>query len=130
MLKSFVFSAFVMWSRNEVNKFASNFKKHVFSPQSTLTTVAECVALVRTQSEQLMEIGLDLTFYLDNEFRVPVERCLRDAREKLMESVKLRALEDKWRPVNLNSKTELARFAEDMKRIGISSIHPWVYGKT
>nr|CAG4641498.1 EOG090X021B [Eurycercus lamellatus] len=120
-------SAFVVWSRNEVNKFGNNFKKHVFTPQSTLTTVAECVALVRSHSEQLVEIGLDLTFYLEGELRMPVERCLRDAREKLMESVKLRALEDKWRPVNFNSKTGLARFADDMNEIGVASIHAWVY---
>lgn len=49
----FVSSAFVVWSRNEVSKFCNNFKKHVFTPQSTLTTVSECVALVRHQSEQV-----------------------------------------------------------------------------
>ena len=120
-------SAFVVWARNEVSKFANNFKKHVFSPQSTLTTVAECVALVRAQSDLLVEIGLDLAFYLESELRVPVERCLRDAREKLMESVKLRALEDKWRPVNFNSKAGLARFSDDMNEMGIASVHAWVY---
>nr|SVE79979.1 EOG090X021B [Daphnia magna] len=120
-------SAFVVWSRNEVGKFGNNFRKHVFTSGSTLTTVAECVALVRSHSEQLIEIGLDLTFYLENELRGQVERCLRDAREKLMESIKLRALEDKWRPVNLVNKSGIARFADDMSEIGIASIHSWVY---
>ena len=90
--------------------------------------MAECVALVRAQSELLVEIGLDVTFYLEGELRLPVERCLRDAREKLMESVKHRAMEDRWRPVNLNSRTGLARFTDDMKEIGIASVHAWVYG--
>nr|CAG4636815.1 EOG090X021B [Ceriodaphnia reticulata]SVE72797.1 EOG090X021B [Ceriodaphnia reticulata] len=120
-------SAFVVWSRNEVGKFGNNFRKHVFTSGSTLTTVAECVSLVRGHSEQLVEIGLDLTFYLESELRAPVERCLRDAREKLMESIKLRALEDKWRPVNLVNKNGIARFADDMNEIGIASIHSWVY---
>nr|SVE76248.1 EOG090X021B [Daphnia longispina] len=120
-------SAFVVWSRNEVGKFGNNFRKHVFTSGSTLTTVAECVALVRSHSEQLIEIGLDLTFYLENELRGQVERCLRDAREKLMESIKLRAFEDKWRPVNLVNKSGIARFADDMSEIGIASIHSWVY---
>jgi len=69
-----------------------------------------------------------LTFYLENELRGQVERCLRDAREKLMESIKLRALEDKWRPVNLVNKNGIARFADDMSEIGIASIHSLVYG--
>nr|SVE74045.1 EOG090X021B [Daphnia barbata] len=120
-------SAFVVWSRSEVGKFGNNFRKHVFTSGSTLTTVAECVALVRGHSEQLLEIGLDLTFYLENELRGQVERCLRDAREKLMESIKLRALEDKWRPVNLVNKSGIARFADDMSEIGIASIQSWVY---
>lgn len=72
---------------------------------------------------------MDLTFYLESELRAPVERCLRDAREKLMESIKLRALEDKWRPVNLVNKNGIARFADDMNEVGIASIHSWVYGK-
>lgn len=65
---------------------------------------------------------------MENELRGQVERCLRDAREKLMESIKLRALEDKWRPVNLVNKSGIARFADDMSEIGIESIHSWVYG--
>jgi hypothetical protein len=59
---------------------------------------------------------------------MPVERCLRDAREKLMESIKLRAIEDKWRPVNMANKMGLMRFSDDMREIGIASINPWVYG--
>jgi hypothetical protein len=71
---------------------------------------------------------LDLTFYLESELRGQVERCLRDAREKLLESIKLRALEDKWRPVNLVNKSGIARFADDLSEIGIASIHSLVYG--
>ena len=71
---------------------------------------------------------MDLTFYLENELRKTVDRCLGDAREKLMESIKLRATEDKWRPVNMTNKMGLMRFSADMSEIGIASIHSWVYG--
>ena len=80
-------------------------------------------------SFQLVDIGLDLTYYLEGELRGPVERWLRDAREKLIESVKLRALEDKWRPVNLMNKSGIQRFADDMNEIGIVSVHSWIYGE-
>lgn len=76
----------------------------------------------------MIDIGLDLTFFLEAELRAPVERCLRDSREKLMESIKLRAIEDKWRPFNFTNKTAVQRFADDMKEIGITSIQPWIYG--
>jgi len=120
-------SAFVIWSRNEVSKFSNNFKKHVFTPQSTLTTVADCVSLFRSQCEQLIDIGLDLTFFLEGEIRLPVERCLMDAREKLMESVKVRAIEDKWRPISFANKSGIRRLANDMNEIGVTSIEAWVY---
>jgi len=50
----FLISAFVVWARSEVGKFSNNFKKHVFAPQSTLTTIAECVSLVRSHCEQVI----------------------------------------------------------------------------
>nr|CAG4638285.1 EOG090X021B [Cyclestheria hislopi] len=120
-------SAYVVWARNEVHKFCNNFKKHVFAPQSTLSTVADCVSFVRKHCEQLINIGLDLTYYLEGELRGPVERGLRDAREKLIESVKLRAIEDKWKPTNFGNKSAVQRFADDMSEIGITSIQSWVY---
>ena len=80
-------------------------------------------------AQQLIDIGLDLTFFLEGEIRIPVERCLADAREKLMESVKVRALEDKWRPISFANKSGLRRFADvNMSEIGVTSIDAWVYG--
>lgn len=70
-----------------------------------------------------------MTFFLEGEIRLPVERCLADAREKLMESVKVRALEDKWRPISFANKSGLRRFADvNMSEIGVTSIDAWVYG--
>lgn len=78
---------------------------------------------------KLVDIGLDLTYYLEAELQSSVERWLRDGREKLIESVKLRALEDKWRPINLVNKAGVQRFTDDMNEVGIASVQPWIYGK-
>ena len=53
-----------------------------------------------------------------------------DAREKLMESVKVRAIEDKWRPISFANKSGIRRLANDMNEIGVTSIEAWVYGKS
>lgn len=46
-----------------------------------------------------------------------------------MESVKVRALEDKWRPISFANKSGLRRFADvNMSEIGVTSIDAWVYG--
>ena len=60
--------------------------------------------------------------------RSPLTRALQDAQEKLVDAVKLRAVEDKWRPMNLHSKAGLTKFLQEMSDIGIASIHTYVTG--
>lgn len=71
---------------------------------------------------------MDLRYQLDGLLRTPLTRALRDAREKLVDAVKLRAAEDKWRPMNLQSKAGLTKFLQEMSDIGIASIHTYVTG--
>ena len=44
-----IISAFVVWAHSEINHFASMFIRHVFSSQSSLTTVAECINVADVQ---------------------------------------------------------------------------------
>ena len=67
-------------------------------------------------------------FYLEGELLKRVEACVRDAHDKLMESIKLRALEDKWRPVNFVNRNSVIRFTDDMKDVGIASVDAYLYG--
>lgn len=78
---------------------------------------------------QLCELGVDLRYQLDGLLRTPLTRALRDAREKLIDAVKLRAAEDKWHPMNLQSKAGLTKFLQEMSDIGIASIHTYVTGR-
>lgn len=47
------FAAFVVWAHGEVNNFASMFSRHVFTTQSSLTTVAECVSRADHHCQQV-----------------------------------------------------------------------------
>ncbi|PNF29096.1 Exocyst complex component 8 [Cryptotermes secundus] len=121
-------SAFVMWAGSELTHLTSHLIKQVFMPQSSITMLAECVTCVRNQCDQLSELGVDLRYQLDGLLRTPLTRALRDAREKLVDAVKLRAVEDKWHPMNLQSKAGLTKFLQEMSDIGIASIHTYVTG--
>nr|CAD7398301.1 unnamed protein product [Timema cristinae] len=121
-------SVFVVWSGAELNHFTSHLIKQVFMPQVSISTLAECVTCVRSQCDQLCELGLDLRYQLDGLLRTPLTRALRDSREKLVDAVKLRAAEDKWRPLNLQNKAGLGKFLQEMSDIGIASIHTHVTG--
>ena len=46
-------------------------------------------------------------------------QALKDTRDKSIEVAKLRALEDKWIPMNLRSKTGLARFLLQYSEMGL-----------
>ncbi|PNF29098.1 hypothetical protein B7P43_G12612 [Cryptotermes secundus] len=122
-------SAFVMWAGSELTHLTSHLIKQVFMPQSSITMLAECVTCVRNQCDQLSELGVDLRYQLDGLLRTPLTRALRDAREKLVDAVKLRAVEDKWHPMNLQSKAGLTKFLQEMSDIGIASIHTYVTGQ-
>ncbi|KAJ4432975.1 hypothetical protein ANN_15232 [Periplaneta americana] len=121
-------SAFVVWAGSELNHLTSHLIKQVFMPQSSITMLAECVTCVRNQCDQLCELGVDLRYQLDGLLRTPLTRALRDSREKLVDAVKLRAAEDKWRPMNLQSKAGLTKFLQEMSDIGVASIHTYVTG--
>ncbi|PSN36893.1 hypothetical protein C0J52_11426 [Blattella germanica] len=121
-------SAFVVWAGSELTHLTSHLIKQVFMPQSSITMLAECVTCVRSQCDQLCELGVDLRYQLDGLLRTPLTRALKDSREKLVDAVKLRAAEDKWRPMNLHSKAGLNKLVQEMSDIGIASIHTYVTG--
>nr|CAG4643760.1 EOG090X021B [Lepidurus arcticus] len=120
-------SAFIVWARQEVHKFCSNFRKHVFTPQTTLSTIAECMAFVRLQCKELSGLGLDIEFALWTELGQWCERSLKEGRDKLLEAIKLRALEEKWRPLTLPSRQAVLRLQEDLEAVGVASLHTYVY---
>lgn len=122
-------SAFVVWAGTELTLFTSHLVKQVFMPQTAITTLAESVTSIRSQCEQLRELGLDLCYQLDGQLRGPLSRALRETREKLVDAVKMRAAEDRWRPTNFQSKSGLKKFLQEMSDIGIASMHSHVTGE-
>lgn len=121
-------SAFVVWASSELTLFTSHLIKQVFMPQSAITSLAESVTCIRGQCDQLCELGLDLRYQLDGQLRQPLVRLLRETREKLVDAVKMRAVEDRWRPTNLQNKTGLQRFLQEMSEIGIENLESQVTG--
>lgn len=113
-------SAFVVWSVVQLQQFVQTFARHVFTPQVALSDVsAECISLIRSHCEQLTEIGLDMSSLLDNLLQPDVERIIRESKDKLLEVISVRAIEDKWRKQNHQNKSGITKFIDDMKAVGI-----------
>lgn len=46
-------------------------------------------------------------------------KTLQDARDKTIDSIKLRTLDDKWIPMNLHTKSALARCIQEHAAMGL-----------
>ncbi|XP_017784758.1 PREDICTED: exocyst complex component 8 [Nicrophorus vespilloides] len=112
-------SAYVVWASNELNLFSAHFIKQAFMPQTPLSVLTECVVLVRLQCERLCSYGIDLCYQLDGALRTPLSRALKDTRDKFIDAIKVRSLDDKWIPLNLKSKMGLARFLQENNEMGL-----------
>ncbi|CAG9859377.1 unnamed protein product [Phyllotreta striolata] len=123
-------SAYVVWASNELLQFTTHFIKQVFMPQTSLSTVTECIVLVRHQCERLYVYGLDLCYQLDGALRSSLMKALKDARDKLIDSIKLRVLDDKWIPINLHSKSALSRCVQEYSQMGLTNVGSYVSGDT
>lgn len=77
---------------------------------------------------QLCDLGVDVCFQLEGQLSTPLTRALYETRDKLVDSVKLRAAEDNWHPLNLNSRQALDRLNTEFCDHGLPSIKPFVTG--
>ncbi|KAL1491069.1 hypothetical protein ABEB36_011722 [Hypothenemus hampei] len=112
-------SAYVVWASGELSLFTTHFAKQVFMPQTSLSTITECVELVRIQCEKLYSYGIDFRYQLDGTLRASLNKALSDAKDKLIDSIKLRVSEDKWIPINLKTKSALARCLQEYAQMGL-----------
>ncbi|XP_046562976.1 LOW QUALITY PROTEIN: exocyst complex component 8-like [Haliotis rubra] len=121
------FSAFVVWSKQELEAFVATFCRQVFESKSSLTTITECVQMSKNHCEELSAIGLDLGFSLAAMLDTPLRRVIEESRDQLVEGVKYRAGDDKWRPMNHLNKIDCDKFVNDMSEIGLGVIKSLVY---
>ncbi|XP_022904628.1 exocyst complex component 8 [Onthophagus taurus] len=112
-------SAYVVWASNEIALFTSHFIKQAFVPQTSLTTLADCIILVRSQCDRLCKYGIDLCYQIDGSLRDHLNQALKDTRNKLIDLIKVRCSEDKWTPMNLKSRNHLSRYLQEFKDVGL-----------
>ncbi|KAK9500474.1 hypothetical protein O3M35_001731 [Rhynocoris fuscipes] len=118
-------SAFVVWMSMEVSHFMSHFIKQVFMPQTSLNALAESVDILRKQSLQMRELGMDVSYQLNGHLLTPVNKALLETKDKLFDAVKLRCSEDTWRP-SYQNRAALVKLEQEMSSMGLPSVHQYV----
>ncbi|KAJ8711287.1 hypothetical protein PYW07_008529 [Mythimna separata] len=112
-------SAFVVWASVQLRLLMSQIIKQVFTPQCALDSVLDCVQSLRDQCTLFCDFGLDLRFQMNSCLRAPIVKALREYREKIMDSMKSKVVEDKWTPVNMHTKAGVNKFLIQMEKLGL-----------
>lgn len=112
-------SAFIVWASMQLRILMSQIIKQVFTPQCALDSVLDCVQSLRDQCMLFCEFGLDLRFQMNSCLRTPIIKALREYKEKIVDSMKAKVSEDKWTPVNMNTKTGVNKFLIQMENLGL-----------
>eukprot|EP00058_Branchiostoma_floridae_P005069 XP_002590557.1 hypothetical protein BRAFLDRAFT_124535 [Branchiostoma floridae] len=120
-------SAFVVWAKSELETFVGMFARQVFSSKISLSMVAECVEMAQHNCDKLCEIGLDLTFALHSLLVKDVRRAMHDGRDQIVEAVRHRSMEEKWRAYNLLTPQACRELVKEMEDLGLSSFKSLMY---
>ncbi|XP_005112876.1 exocyst complex component 8 [Aplysia californica] len=122
------FSAFVIWSKQELQSFVSIFRRQVFESKASLSTIADCVQLAKRHCQELSSIGLDLEFSLATLLDTAIQQVVEETRDQITEGIKYRAADDLWRPMNHLSQADCDKYVADIAATGFD-IRPYVYDK-
>ncbi|XP_054714225.1 exocyst complex component 8-like [Uloborus diversus] len=120
-------SAFVLWAKLQLEQFVQIFSKHVFTPQVSASTATDCIACARQHCDKLSDVGLEFSFVLNDLLSSQVERLVTEMRDKLLEAIKLRSNDDKWRPQNLQNTTNSKKLLDDLREMGIDNAESYLF---
>lgn len=120
------YSAFVIWSKQELISFVSIFRRQVFESKASLTTIAECVVLAKKHCAELSSIGVDLEFSLASMMDLPIQQVIEETRDQTVEGIRYRAQDEMWRSMNLQNKNDCDKFVAEMTKAGFD-VKPYIF---
>ncbi|KAJ3018728.1 UNVERIFIED_CONTAM: exocyst complex component exo84 [Siphonaria sp. JEL0065] len=80
-------SGFLKWVRNEIESFGDIVRRQVFESHKPFCVIAECLDHTLHHCEMLREIGLDLTFVLNQLFHHDLINSIEEYRRKGKEQI-------------------------------------------
>jgi len=112
-------SVLLLWGSGELRNYVNLVLRHVFDPGPSLAVIGQAVRMIMVHCEQLAELGFDFTFEVEKLLTSNVEHVVKENGQNVMEATRMRVSEDKWKPYNLQSETNLNKFLEEMQEFGL-----------
>ncbi|VVC88808.1 exocyst complex component 8 [Leptidea sinapis] len=113
-------SAFIVWASMQLRILMSQIVKQIFTPQCALQSLLECVQSLRDQCLLFCEFGLDLRFQMNSCLTSPINKALREYKEKIVDTIRVKLADDKWTPVNMQTKSGANKLLLQMEELGFN----------
>ncbi|XP_068699488.1 exocyst complex component 8-like isoform X2 [Montipora foliosa] len=122
-------SAFVVWANSELKHFVTRFSCQVFRGEMSLAAVGVCVSMAKQQCEKLHEIGLDLTFSMQEMLERDIVTALLDTRDQMIKFARHKAKEGNWSPIDFEGqRDQLTTLCGEMESCGVDDFHNYCVG--
>ncbi|KAH7728570.1 Protein EXOC-8 a [Aphelenchoides avenae] len=109
----------LQWSSSELSVLLSLVRRHVVEVAPTMAVLAHAWRILVGQCDRLVPAGIDLSFEVHRLLAPSLTTALETNFANIIDSVRLRITEEKWRPYNLDSESNLNRYLEEMSDLGL-----------
>ncbi|VDK45121.1 unnamed protein product [Anisakis simplex] len=113
------FALILHWCSGELSVMLSLIRRHVIEVAPTMAVLAHTWRILMAHCESLIAIGADLTFEVHRLLAPSLKTALETNFANILESIRLRISEERWRVYNMESESNVNRFLEEMSDMGL-----------
>ncbi|KAK0422869.1 hypothetical protein QR680_007836 [Steinernema hermaphroditum] len=102
------------WCVSELRFLLSLIRRHAIEAAPTTSVLAHTWRILMSECSQLQAAGLDLNFEVHRRLAPALKTALNANFNNIIESVRLRIQEERWKMYNMESESNVNRFLEEM----------------
>uniref|UniRef100_A0A914E4H4 Exocyst component Exo84 C-terminal domain-containing protein n=1 Tax=Acrobeloides nanus TaxID=290746 RepID=A0A914E4H4_9BILA len=110
----------LQWCSGELSLLLSLVRRNVIEVAPTMAVCVRTWCILLTQCDKLTVIGLDLSFEVHRLLAPALKTALTTNFTNIIESMRLRISEERWKPYNMETESNLNRYLEEMSDMGLA----------
>ncbi|KAJ1373217.1 hypothetical protein KIN20_035570 [Parelaphostrongylus tenuis] len=110
----------LQWCSGELSLLLSLVRRHVIEVAPAMTVLAFTWGILMETMDELTAMGIQLTFEVHRLLAPALESAIETNFNNIMQGVKMRITEERWRPYALESESALARLVEELSDLGLN----------
>uniref|UniRef100_A0AC35TYL8 Exocyst complex component 8 n=1 Tax=Rhabditophanes sp. KR3021 TaxID=114890 RepID=A0AC35TYL8_9BILA len=114
------FCLIIQWCSGELSLLLSLIRRSVIETAPTMAVLAHTWNILLSQCNILVNLGMDLEFEVQRLLGPALRSALESNFSNILESMRLRISEEKWKMYSLETETNLNRFLEEMTDLGLT----------